>query len=166
MLLTALNSSLCLHFYSLVTGCPAWAEPMKLRCQRLLNTCNLGTQARVRGPNIQQRQKLNTSCLPDYSSSAVVEGSWRFFKFKEEQIFRAERDRNQFQSVIATERSLYEPHWSLFLYICISLHVVVVTESANHIKTKLQLELGLNEKCIITLKSTSYGYEILFRLNR
>lgn len=126
-------------------SCVGWAHEDTL-LQRLLNTCNLGTQAQVRGPNIQQRQKLNTSCLPDYTSSAVAEGSWIFFKFKEKQIVRTERDRNQFQSVIATERSLCKPHWSLFLYICISLHDVVVIESANHIKIKLQFELGSNEK--------------------
>lgn len=68
--------------------------------------------------------------------------------FKEEQVVRTERDRNQLQPVIARERSLYEPRWGLFLYICISLHDVVVTESANHIKIKVQFELGLNEKYI------------------
>lgn len=160
MLLTALNSSLCLHLDSLVTGCPAWAGPMKICC--------LTHETWVRQPkcvgHIQQRQKLNTSCLPDHTGSAVVEGSWRFFMFKEEQVARAERDRNQFQSVIATERSLYEPHWGLFLYICISLHDAVVTESANHIKIKVQFELGLNEKCVKLLTSTCYGYEILFQL--
>lgn len=50
--------------------------------------------ALVRGPNIQQRQKLNTSCLPDYTSSAVIEGRWVFFKFKEEQIVRTERQKS------------------------------------------------------------------------
>ena len=117
-------------------SCVGWAHEDGLR-QRLLNTRNLGTPAQERGPNIQQRQKLNTSCLPDCISSAAIEGKWVFLKFKEEQMVRAERDRNRFHSVIATERSLYEPHWNLGLYIWMSLHDVVVTVSANHIEIKL-----------------------------
>lgn len=66
-------------------SCVGWAhEDMLL--QGLLNTCNLGTQAKVRGPSIQQRQKLNTSCLPDYTSSAVVEGSWIFLSLRKSKL--------------------------------------------------------------------------------
>jgi len=66
----------------------------------------------------------------------VADRSWIFFKFKEEQIVRTERDRDQFHSVIPAKRSLYEP-LELVLYLCISLHDVVFTEPANHIKIKL-----------------------------
>lgn len=103
--------------------------------------CTHATRAQVRGPNIQRRQKLSTSCLPDNTSSAVVEGSG-IFKFKEEYVLRTEK-RQKSIPLYKCSRKIFV--WALtrvFFFTCASLWVTQLSLSLQ-IASKLCCSLSL-----------------------